>query len=185
MPRLTPITERDQVSGEGVSEFDSIIRSRGRINAPQSMIMYSPVIAGRSTELNDALRASMSKRDYEIAAIVASSEFPIEYVWSAHSVTALGVGVSADVIETIRTGDELSACSNRERVIIELGRELVAKRSLSDETFASARAELGEQLLVEALMTIGYYLMMGMVLIGCAMEPANVGVAPELPDRDN
>lgn len=184
MPRLTPITERDQVSGEGVSEFDMIIRSRGRINAPQSMNMYSPTVAGRSTELNDALRGNMSKHDYEIAALVASSEFPIKYVWSAHSVTALTVGVSAEVIEAIRIGGDLSPCSARERVIIEMGRELITQRVLTDETFAAARSELGEQLLIETLMTIGYYLMVGMVLIGSDMEPANVGVAPELPDRN-
>ena len=74
-------------------------------------------------------------------------------------------------------------CSGRERIIIEVGRQLVTDRTLSDETFASARAELGEQLLIETLMTIGYYIMMGMVLNGCAMEQANVGVAPELRDR--
>ncbi len=183
MPRLEPITESSQVSSEGMTDFDMIIDSRGRINAPQSMIMYSPQIASRSTELNDQLRANMSKHDYEIAALVASSEFPIEYVWSAHSVIALTVGVSAEVIETIRTGGDLAVCSNRESVIIELGRELITHRSLADDKFASARAELGEQVLIETLMTIGYYLMMGMVLTGCAMEPANVGVAPRLPDR--
>ncbi|MDA1257309.1 MAG: hypothetical protein O3C10_05630 [Chloroflexi bacterium] len=183
MPRLTPITERSQVPQEGLAEFDKIISSRGRINAPQSMIMYSPLIASRSTELNDQLRSNMSNHDYEIAALVASSEFPIEYVWSAHSVTARTVGVSDGVIEAIRTGGDLSVCSNRERVIVEMGRELVTERVLSGATFASARDELGEQLLIETMMTIGYYLMMGMVLNGCAMEPANVGVAPELPDR--
>ena len=184
MPRLTPITERSQVSEDGLTEFDLIIGSRGRINSPQSMIMYSPTIAGRSTELNDALRASLSKHDYEVAVLVAATEFPVEFVWSSHSVTARSVGVADEVIETIRTGGELSACSRRERTIIELGRELIAQRSLSDETFASARDELGEKLLIETLMTIGYYLMIGMVLIGCAMEPVNIGVAPELPNRN-
>ena len=185
MPRLTPITERNQVPQDGLSHFDMVIGSRGRINAPQSMIMYSPEIASRSTELNDQLRANMSKHDYEIAALVASSEFPIEYVWSAHSVIAGTVGVSDEVVEAIRTGGDLAGCSKRERVIVELGRELVTNRTLSDETFASARTELGERVLIETLMTIGYYLMMGMVLTGCAMEPANVGVAPELPGRND
>ena len=183
MPRLTPITERSQVSPEGVPDFDLVIGSRGRINAPQSMIMYSPKIGSLSTALNDQLRANMSKHDYEIASLVASSEFHIPYVWSAHSVLALDVGVAPEVIEAIRSGGDLSVCSDRERVIIEVGRELVTDRALSDETFASARSELGEQLLIETLMTIGYYIMMGMVLNGCAMEPANVGVAPKLRAR--
>ena len=183
MPRLTPITERSQVSPEGVAEFDLVIGSRGRINAPQSMIMYSPKIGSLSTALNDQLRSNMSKYDYEIASLVAASEFHIPFVWSAHSVLALDVGVSPEVIEAIRSRGDLSVCSGREQVIIEVGRQLVTDRALSDETFASARAELGEQLLIETLMTIGYYIMMGMVLNGCAMEQANVGVATELRGR--
>ncbi|MBT4513725.1 MAG: hypothetical protein HOC77_01360 [Chloroflexi bacterium] len=183
MPRLTPILERNQVAEDGQADFDLVIGSRGRINAPQSMIMYSPKISSLSTALNDQLRTNMSNHDYEIAALVASSEFHIPYVWSAHSVIALTVGVSAEVIEAIRSGGDLAPCSDRERVIIEVGRQLVANRTLSDEAFAAAKSELGEQLLVETLMTIGYYVMMGMVLNGCAMEPTNVGVAPELRER--
>ena len=42
MPRLTPITKREQVSGDGLVAFDAIIESRGSINAPQSLHMYVP-----------------------------------------------------------------------------------------------------------------------------------------------
>jgi hypothetical protein len=37
MPRLTPITKREQVSGDALIAFDAIIESRGSINGPQSM----------------------------------------------------------------------------------------------------------------------------------------------------
>ena len=37
MPHLTPITKREQVSGQGLIAFDAIIESRGIINAPQLM----------------------------------------------------------------------------------------------------------------------------------------------------
>ena len=66
MPRLTPITERSQVSQGDVPEFD--------------IIMYSPTITGHSTEWNDPLRANISKHDYDVVVLVAASEFPI-FVW--------------------------------------------------------------------------------------------------------
>lgn len=53
MPRLTPITKREQVGEAGLAAFDAIIKSRGAINAPQSMHMYVPEIARCS---NDAQR---------------------------------------------------------------------------------------------------------------------------------
>jgi hypothetical protein len=56
MPRLTPITERAQVTGyDALVAFDAIIESRGRINGPQSMHMYAPEVARWSTALSDEI----------------------------------------------------------------------------------------------------------------------------------
>ena len=38
MSRLTPITKRDQVTGDALTAFDAIIKSRNNINGPHSMI---------------------------------------------------------------------------------------------------------------------------------------------------
>ena len=74
MPRLTPITKREQVSGDGVEAFDHIIESRGQINAPQSMHMYVPEIARCSNDLSDSLRyrSHLSDHDTELAIITAA-----------------------------------------------------------------------------------------------------------------
>ena len=182
MPRLIPITHLEQVQPGGEADFEALVRSRGQINAPQSMIMYAPAIASRATELNDALRASLSKHDYEVAVLIAAREYPIEFVWSAHVPTAREEGVNDEVIEAIRMGGPLTAASKREQVIIQIGRELVgAVRVLSQETFDAARAELGEKTLIEIMMTMGYYLMIGCVLIGTAYEPRpNAPLLPNL-----
>ena len=42
MPRLTPITNRDQVEAGGEAAFDRVIALRGRVNATASMLMYVP-----------------------------------------------------------------------------------------------------------------------------------------------
>ncbi|MEC9308246.1 MAG: hypothetical protein VX966_01910 [Chloroflexota bacterium] len=55
MPRLTPVTDREQLTGEALLSYDSIVESRGRINGPQSMHMYVPEIAKCSIALSDVL----------------------------------------------------------------------------------------------------------------------------------
>ena len=45
MPRLTPITKREQESGDALAALDAIIESRGSIIGPQSMQMYAPGVA--------------------------------------------------------------------------------------------------------------------------------------------
>ena len=76
MPRLTPITKREQVGQDGLAAFDAIIKSRGAINAPQSMHMYVPEIARCSNDLSDSLRYRypLFDHDAELAIITAARE---------------------------------------------------------------------------------------------------------------
>ena len=181
MPRLEPITTVDQVPEGGRDDYETVMASRGRLNAPQSMLFYSPGVGSRAMVLNDHLRASLSQYDYELAVLVASREFPIEFVWSAHVATARSVGISGDLIEAIRSGGAApSEASPRDRVVIQLGQELVGGRQLSQAAFDAAREVLGEKALIETLMTMGYYLMIGCVLIATDMEPRPD--APPLPN---
>jgi len=172
MPRLTPITQREQVpeEEEGRAAFDAIIASRGRINAPQSMLMYAPRISARASSLNDALRELLSEADFELAVLAAAREFDIDFVWAAHVPTALRAGVSQATIDMVRDRGDLGSLTRRERVIISVGRELVGGHQLSAATFEAARAELGERSLIEVLAAMGYYLMIGCVLIATDME---------------
>ncbi len=170
MPRLTPITQRDQVAQDGRDSFDEIIASRGRVNAPQSMLLYAPVLSARATAMNDALRELLSEADFELAVVAAAREFDIEYVWAAHVPTALRAGVSDATIETVRARGDLAGLSTHERVIVQLAREMVGGHQVSAETFAAARAELGERELMEVIAAMGYYLMIGCILIATDME---------------
>src|SRR5579864_2616317 len=125
MPRLTPITQREQVAEQDRAAFDEIIASRGRINAPQSMLLYAPLLSARATAMNDALRELMSEADFELAVVAAAREFDIDYVWAAHVPTALRAGVAQATIDTIQARGDISAFSTHERVIVQLAREMV------------------------------------------------------------
>ena len=70
----------------------------------------------------------------------------------------------------MRTRGDLSSLSKRERIIVSLSRELVGKHQLPAEAFEAARAELGDRGVIEVLSAIGYYLMIGCVLIATDME---------------
>lgn len=177
MPRLTPITQREQVAEEERAAFDEIVGIRGRINAPQSMLLYAPKISARASSLNDAIRELMADADFEVAVLSAAREFGIAYVWAAHVPAARRAGVSDATIDAIRSRGDLSGLSRREQVMIAVGRELVGKHQLSANLFEQARAELGERVLIEVLAAMGYYVMIGCVLIATDME------LPEGADR--
>ena len=183
MPRLTPITKREQVSGDGLIAFDAIIESRGSINGPQSMHMYAPEIARWSTALNDALRFSskLSDHDTELAIITAAREMDCEYVWASHATAALKAGVRPAAIEIVGSGESLDGLTKEEAVIVRYGREVMGDHKLSQEAFDAALGQFGaaETIVLGALM--GYYLMICCTLIATDMKPAEG--TPVLPKR--
>jgi 4-carboxymuconolactone decarboxylase len=134
------------------------------------MLMYAPPISVRASSLNDALRELLSDADFEVAVLSAAREFDIDFVWAAHVPAATRAGVRAETIEAIRTRGDIGSLSSREQVIVKIGRELVGKHQLSKELFEEARGELGERALVEVMAAMGYYVMIGCVLIATDME---------------
>jgi hypothetical protein len=93
--------------------------------------------------------------------------------------TALRAGVSEATIETIRARGDLGSLSTHERVIVAVAREMVGGHQVSVQTFEAARAELGERKLMEVIAAMGYYVMIGCVLIATDMElPAGASRLP-------
>jgi len=176
MPRLTPITQREQVPTGGEDAFDRVIASRGSINAPQSMLMYVPEVSALATAMNDALRfgSSMSDADVELAICVAAREFDIRYVWGAHARRAVELGVAQALIDAVADRSALpSDTPHRASVITRFSRELIGAHRMDEALFAEARAELGERGVVELSALLGYY-----VMIGCALIATDYPVAP-------
>jgi 4-carboxymuconolactone decarboxylase len=179
MPRMTPITQREQVAPGGEEAFDRVIASRGRINAPQSMLMYVPEVSALATGISDALRfgSTMSDADVELGIIVAAREFDIAYVWSSHAKSAADLGVAPALIEAIATGGALPVdTGRREAMIVRFGRQLIGRHAMDDALFAEVRAELGDRGVIELAALMGYY-----VMIGCALIATDYPVAPGAP----
>lgn len=183
MPRLKPITERNQVSGDGLIAFDAIIKSRGSINAPQSMHMYVPEIARCSTALSDSLRyrSHLSDHDTELAIITAAREMDCDYVWSGHSQAALRAGVRPGAIDVVAHRGSLDGLTREEEVIVRFGREVIGDHKLSQEAFDAALKQFGEANTVVLGALMGHYAMMSCTLIATDYRPAEG--APVLPPR--
>ena len=183
MPRLTPITKREQVSADGLESFDAIIKSRGGINASQSMHMYVPEIARCSNDLSDSLRyrSHLSDHDTELAIITAAREMDCDYVWSGHSKAALKAGVRPEAIDIVANLGSLDGLTELEAVIVRCGREVIGELKLSQEAFDAAVGRFGEANTIVLGALMGHYTMMSCTLIATDTRPDEG--APVLPKR--
>lgn len=183
MSRLTPITKRDQVTGDALEAFDAIIESRNSINGPHSMMMYAPEVARCSTALSDSLRfgGNLSDHDTELAIITAARHWDCGYVWASHSAAALKAGARPEAVEIIASGDSLNGLTKEEAIIVRYGRELMDNHQLSQETFDAALVQFGEANTIVLGALMGYYSFIACTLLATDMKPA-VGSAV-LPTR--
>ena len=181
MSRLTPITKRDQVTGDALTAFDAIIKSRNNINGPHSMMMYAPEVARCSTALSDSLRfgGNLSDHDTELAIITAARHWDCEYVWASHSAAALKAGARPEAVEIIANENSLDGLTKEEAVIVRYGRELMDTHQVSQETFNAALAQFGEANTIVFGARMGYYSFIACTLLATDIKPA-VG-SPVLP----
>jgi 4-carboxymuconolactone decarboxylase len=171
VPRIPPITKREQVAEADRAAFDAVIASRGRINVPQSMNMYVPQLAHYATAMNDTLRASeLGTHDFEVSVLTAAREMDCAFVWGAHVNSGRKANVRQEVIEAIGRKGPLDHLTDGEAIIIQYGRELMGKHKVSQATFDRALAHLGPKKLILMTNTMGYYMMLSMTLISTEME---------------
>ena len=183
MPRLTPITKRDQVSESAMPAFDAIIESRNNINGPHSMMMHAPEVARCSTALSDSLRfgGNLSDHDTELAIITAARHWDCAYVWASHSAAALKAGARPEAIDIIANGGTLDGLTKEEAIIVRYGRELMDNHQLSQEAFDAALAQYGEANTIVLGALMGYYSFIACTLLATDMTPA--AGSPVLPKR--
>ena len=69
MPRVTPITTKEQVAAEHQSIFDAVAEGRGSVRGPFSIMMYSPEMCGRVLNTSNFLRfqSSVKPKEGELA----------------------------------------------------------------------------------------------------------------------
>ena len=178
MTRITQITERNQVEPDKQHIFDSIATSRGRVSGPFSVLLNSPEVAGRAAHLGSYIRfeSTLTASQRELAIITTAREFDCVFEWAAHATLADEAGVRDAAIETVANGGELNELTDDEALIVGYGRELLRNRRVSDDTFAAAKDQFGEQGVTELTATIGYY---GM--LACALNAFEVRPSDEMP----
>lgn len=173
MPRITQITEREQVAPGKRHLFDAIAESRGRVSGPFSVLLNSPELAGRAAHLGAYIRfeSTLTPAQRELAIITAAREFDCVFEWAAHEPLACSAGVRQAAIQAVANRRDLSELTDDEALIVEYGRQLLRDKRIAPEVFDAAKAAFGEQGVTELTATIGYYGMLACALNAFEVEP--------------
>ena len=186
MSRL-PDRRREELDETGAALWDSITSTRGAavVNEAGALVgpfnawVTAPEVGTRLAELGGVLRfgTSIDRRLLEVAIITTGARWRAEFEWWAHARMAREFDVDDAVIDAIGRGDAPPFALDDERIVHAVASELGVTGRLADDTFAAARALLGDRGIVELVSLCGYYALVSFTLNAFEV-PLPPGVAP-------
>ena len=185
-----PIVERDSLDELGKRLFDKTTadarsgRSLVGFQGPNGIGLYSPRVAESDQRKNDYLRfeSPVGRRHYELAVLVTVRELDQQFEWTAHEPAALRAGLEPSVIDIVKYRRPTEGVQPKDAAIIQLGRELVGRRSVESGTLAQALRLFGAPDLVDLVSVMGHYSAIA-ALLNAFDQQLPPGQAPLLPDR--
>ena len=169
-----PAVKRDDLSPENQQRWDRIMAGRtSGGGGPYSALIHAPLLADHLATAENYYRkdAALAEADRELVILATAREFETHYPWTRHEIRGRQVGLREEAIETIRAHGSLEKLMPRERLLVQIERNLLIQHSLSNEIFTLALAELGPQKFVELVALIGHYSTIGSVANAFDVRP--------------
>jgi len=170
MTRIPPL-DREDMDADQQAILDRIAGDGGRIGfGPAIGYAYSAFVWDlHNVSSGHLLKCALTNGQVRIISLLTVKHWNARYPWSAQSKTALGAGLSKEVIEAINEGTEPPFESKEDEAVYNAAKELRETGNLSDAGFNAATETLGHKRMSEIVHTIGHFTATGMManMVGC------------------
>ncbi len=141
-PRSTPMTDE-----------------AGRMHGPFNAMLFDPQLGEAAQQLGAAVRyrTQLDDRTREIAILEVARHHRSEFEFYAHRAIGEVAGLSHEEILALRDGRDIESLVPRERLVREVASSLVAQHDLGDELYRRASETLGDVVLVDLVVLVGFY----------------------------
>ncbi len=181
-----PLPQRDSLDAARQMAFDRSINggTLAGLRGPGGLHLYSPT-GPLFSQINKQLRfeSGIDANLREVAILITAREASNQFEWTMHEPAALKEGVAQDVIDLIKYRRPVSGIAEEYALVIRLGRAIFADRNVPSDLFAAARAQFGDQRLVDLVLLMGNYAATAALLTAFDMQ-LRPDQAPLLPAED-
>ena len=159
MPRVAPITGKNDVPIEHHAVVDEVLGVFGQIRGPFSMLLHSPKLAERMLEFVKFNRevTVVEPRLLSHAILASVRERDAHYVWAAQVAAARRASVPDATIDILRAKGDPASLGEDERDIVNYTRQLVRTNRVDLAVFDRLQKRHGTQWLVELTAAAGYF----------------------------
>jgi 4-carboxymuconolactone decarboxylase len=162
-----PLIPADKLSPAQRKVHDAIAGGpRGGVRGPFAVLLRSPEVADRVQKLGEHLRynSSLPARLNEFAIIINARFWGSKYEWFAHRPMAEKGGLKASIADDLASGRRPAGMQEDETLVYDFCTTLHRDHFVDDALFNRAKAQLGEQGIVDLIAVSGYYTLVSMVL---------------------
>jgi len=173
MPRI-PDLDPQALSAEQSRVYESIASGpRGGVHGPLAVWLNRPELADKAQELGRYCRydSSLPPRLSELAILTTARIWDAAFEWQAHEPAARKAGLADAVIKALEEDRDPTFDEQDESVVYRFSRELNLQRSVSDELYQEAEANLGTAALVDLVGVLGYYSLISMTIKAFEVDP--------------
>ena len=153
-----PVVKREDLDEPGKRAYDNALanpRSLAGLQGPAGIRLHSPRLSEGSNYLR--YETDLGRRLSELAILVTAREMDQQFEWTVHEAEARREGLEPAIIDLVRFRRPLTGLGEKESVIIQIGREVFGKHTLSSDTFARALKLFGAKTLVDLVSLMGNY----------------------------
>jgi len=171
--RIATPNNYDTLTPEQQAYVRSILTGpRASITGPLGVMMVSPALGDLSQRAiayarfaGDPGFSIVPPKYNELAILVVAKHWSAEYVWNAHHAYGVRMGLPAELVEAIRTGDRPPRMEKDLEAVYSFATEFITTRNVSDATLQAAKAVLGgDRGVVDLVGTMGLYQISSMMV---------------------
>jgi 4-carboxymuconolactone decarboxylase len=154
------VLDRAEMNAEQGRVYDTAKQTTGIVGGPYTAYIRLPNLFEACQDLRSCLAGGpLSRREHA------------RYPWYAQVRNSLGIGIEQPIIDAINARGTPAFTDARERTCFVVANELLARKGLSDETYASALAAIGLDDLVALVATTGSFSMTCLTASAFGVDP--------------
>ncbi|GAA1904271.1 carboxymuconolactone decarboxylase family protein [Nocardioides lentus] len=176
--RLGPLADADLDADQRAAVERITSGPRGALVGPFVPLLRSPALMDRLQLVGAYLRYESAPDDdlVELAILVVARHWDQQFEWGHHQPLALAAGVPPEVVHAVEADRRPEHGRPEHALVWDAVTQLLRLGVLRDDTYAALLAALGEQALVDLVVTVGYY-----TTLALTMNAAGTPSPPDAP----